>query len=51
MTRESFYTDREFMIKESKEDEETPLVNDWSELKFEGFWETSSIQDDRQKDA
>jgi len=28
MTRESFYTDRDFMIKESKEDDETPLVND-----------------------
>lgn len=28
MSRESFYTDRDFMIKESKEDDETPIVND-----------------------
>jgi len=28
MSRESFYTDRDFMIKESREDDETPLVND-----------------------
>lgn len=30
MSRESFYTDRDFMIKESKEDDETPIVNDWA---------------------
>ena len=28
ISRESFYTDRDFMIKESKEDDETPIVND-----------------------
>jgi hypothetical protein len=30
MSRESFYTDRDYMIKESKEDDETPMVNDWT---------------------
>ena len=34
MSRESFYTDREYMIKESKEDEETPIVNDWAGCKM-----------------